>query len=186
VIGVPPLRQAQGRDYNTKPANHGGLSTESFKNLLLYRGHACAEAGFIAGAGVLVDDALFHGFIDHGNGCAEGFIGRLGVAGGKGFTQLAQRCAQTGSVGTIVFRAFGGLARALQRRKMICHCDCMVPIKKSFSEGQAEDAILLGFKGLGQWLEKGRAAADYAEGQTSSPQIFADGRRFRTAGLAAN
>jgi hypothetical protein len=26
--------------------------------------------------------------------------------------------------------------------------------KRVFSEGQAEDAILLGFKGLGQWLER--------------------------------
>jgi hypothetical protein len=43
------------------------------------------------------------------------------------------------------------LARTLQRRKMICHCDCMVPIRISFSEGQAEDPILLGFRGLGQW-----------------------------------
>jgi hypothetical protein len=32
----------------------------------------------------------------------------------------------------------------------------MVPIKRVFSEGQAEDAILLGFMGLGQWLEQGR------------------------------
>jgi len=76
-----------------------------------------------------VDDALFHGFIDHGDGGAEGFFGGLGVAGGQGLTQLAQRGAQTGGVGAIVFRAFGGLARALQRRKMICHCDCLVPIK---------------------------------------------------------
>jgi len=30
----------------------------------------------------------------------------------------------------------------------------MVPIKRVFSEGQAEDAILLGFRGLGQWRER--------------------------------
>src|SRR5438270_9977298 len=106
-------------------------------NLLLYRGYAGAEAGFIPRAGVLVDDALFYGFIDHGNGVAERFIGGLGVAGGHALTQLAQRGAQTGRVGTVVFRAFGGLARALHRRKMICHCDCMVPIKKSFFGGSS-------------------------------------------------
>jgi hypothetical protein len=118
-----------------------------------------------------VDDTFFYGFIDHGDGVAEGFIGGIGVAGGHGLTQLAQRGAQTGGVGAVVFRAFGGLARALQRRKMICHWDYMVPIKMSFSEGQAEDAILLGFRGLGQWRERGREAADQAKGEANSPQI---------------
>src|SRR5579859_5969405 len=143
-----------------------GLSAKFWKfssceDLLLYRGHSGAEARFVPRAGVLVNDALFHGFIDHGNGGAEGFIGRLGVAGGHSLTQLAQRGAQTGGVGAVVFRAFGGLARALQRRKMICHCDCMVPIRKSFSEGQAEDAILLGFSRLGQWPDVGETRRIY-------------------------
>jgi hypothetical protein len=47
----------------------------------------------------------------------------------------------------------------------------MVPIRKSFSEGQAEDAILLGSMGLGQWRGQGRAAADQAKGEANSPQI---------------
>jgi hypothetical protein len=47
----------------------------------------------------------------------------------------------------------------------------MVPIKMSFSEGQAEDAILLGFMGLGQWRGQGRVAADQAKGEANSPQI---------------
>jgi hypothetical protein len=40
---------------------------------------------------------------------------------------------------------------------------------KGFSEGQAEDAILLGFKGLGQWREQGRKglAADNADRRRS-------------------
>ncbi len=62
-----------------------------------------------------MDNALFHGFIDHGNGAGEGLFGGLGVAAGHGLTQLAQRSAQTGGVGAVVFRAFGGLACALQR-----------------------------------------------------------------------
>src|SRR6185312_8063022 len=119
-----------------KARQSGGPLNKSFVNLL-YRGYAGAEAGFIPRAGVLVDDALFHGFIDHGYGSAEGFICRLGVACSQGLTQLAQCCAQTGGVGAVVFRAFGGLARALQRRKMICHCDCMGPIKKSFFGGSS-------------------------------------------------
>jgi hypothetical protein len=103
-----------------------------------------------------VDDTLFHGFIDHGNGVAEGFIRRLGVAGGKGLTQLAQRGAQTGGVGAVVFRAFGGLARALERRKMICHCDCMVPIKKSFFGGSSRRCYFTWVYGSGSMAEPGR------------------------------
>jgi len=64
-----------------------------------------------------VDDTLFHGFIDHGNGGAKGFIGRLGVASRKGLTQLAQRGAQTGGVGAVVFRAFGGLRARFSAEK---------------------------------------------------------------------
>src|SRR5262249_46510814 len=97
----------------------GASSLEA--NSLLYRCHAGAEAGLVAGAGVLVDHALSHSLVDQGDGVAEGRPGRRGIARLDGLAQLAQRGPGLRGVGAVGLRAFGGLAGALQRRKMICH-----------------------------------------------------------------
>ncbi|HEY3769325.1 MAG TPA: hypothetical protein VGN44_11690, partial [Candidatus Angelobacter sp.] len=50
--------------------------------------------------------------------------------------------------------------RTLERRKMICHCACLVPIREFFG-GVTEEPILLGFKGFGQ-SPPGQCAASVA------------------------
>src|SRR5476651_2196209 len=86
-----------GQARSTPPVNlrpkRPGLS-RAHPNLF-YGGHSCAQAGLIARTGVLVDDALLHGFIDHRDRADEDLFGLLGIACLQGLAQLAQRGAQT-------------------------------------------------------------------------------------------
>ena len=109
------LRSASGlRMHKAKARPLGTGCGEELKNLL-YGCDSGAETGFIPRAGVLMDHAVLDGLVDHGDGVPEDGFGLLGVARGDGLAQLAQRGAQTGCVGAVVFRAFRSLTRALQR-----------------------------------------------------------------------
>src|SRR5437660_12749659 len=90
-----------------------------------------------------MDHSVLYGLVDHGDGAAEGLFGLLGVARFQALAQVAQRGPQTRRVRAVVFRAFGGLAGALHRRKMICHCACFEFLfREYFSSSTAELSIL--------------------------------------------
>ena len=129
----------------------GSLKIQRSKKrlLALYGDHAGIEAGLIAGGSVLMDDAFFHRFINCRDGGAISCLGLLGIAGCNGLAKLAQLGPQTRCVGAVVCGTFFSLARALQRRKMICHCCLLNSYQKVFRR-VTEDAILLGFSHFGQ------------------------------------
>jgi len=68
-----------------------------------------------------VERAFLNGLVQGGNGLAVGLLGGGLISLIDGFAEDAQLGAQAGGVGAIGCRALGGLAGALQRRKMICH-----------------------------------------------------------------
>src|SRR5262249_61754838 len=117
---------------------------------LLHRCYSGAETGLVAGGGVLVDHALSHRFVDQGDGVAEGRLRCFGVARLDGLAQLAQGCPELRGIGPVGLGAFGGLARALQRRKMICHCALDRFLQRVFRR-ITEEPILLGLRAGGQF-----------------------------------
>jgi hypothetical protein len=88
---------------------------------LLHRPNALAQAGLIARRGVLVQQPLLNAFVERGYRLAVGLLGGGLVAFFNGLAQVAQLSTKSGSVGAIARGAAFGLARTLQRRKMICH-----------------------------------------------------------------
>jgi hypothetical protein len=80
-----------------------------------------AQSGLIPGGRVLVDHVFPDRLIDLGYTLGELGFGLGGVARLEGRPELAQCGAQTGGVGAVLRRSFGGLPGALQRRKMVCH-----------------------------------------------------------------
>jgi len=89
--------------------------------LLRDRVQTRVETGLVARCGVLVKHALLDRFVESGDRLPENLVGPLLVTFSERLTQVAQRAAQSGSVGAVASRAFLSLTGALQRRKMICH-----------------------------------------------------------------
>lgn len=81
----------------------------------------CIQAGFVAASGVPVDNAIFGGLIDHGDGNGEKGLGLGGVTGLQCLAELPQLGAETGCIGAVLRGAGQGLPGALERRYMICH-----------------------------------------------------------------
>src|SRR5262249_39699938 len=67
---LPAKAAGLDKKLRSRSQRPGASSLEA--NSLLYRCHAGAEAGLVAGAGVLVDHALSHSLVDQGDGVAEG------------------------------------------------------------------------------------------------------------------
>jgi hypothetical protein len=80
-----------------------------------------------------VDDAFLYGFIDQRDGFSEERLGLGSVARLKSGTEATQSGAKAGPMGAILGRTFCRLARALERRNMICHV--LFVILWDFSEG---------------------------------------------------
>lgn len=81
---------------------------------LLQLADAFAQTALVAGGGVAVQNALAAGFVEHGDGAAEGLLGGFLVTGGDGVTQFAQVGAQAAAAGAVDGGLLGGLACALQ------------------------------------------------------------------------
>src|ERR1700751_5269453 len=80
-----------------------------------------AEAGFVAAGRMLVQDALLDTLVNHRNGGAIGALGSFFVALGDGLLEGTERAAKARLIGAVA-RGLGlGLARTLQRRKMVRH-----------------------------------------------------------------
>jgi hypothetical protein len=82
---------------------------------------ARVETSLVTAGGVLVEDALLHTLIEHGDRGAVLHGGCLGVASGEGLTHRTEGAAELGLVGAIDGRAGDGLAGALEGRNVICH-----------------------------------------------------------------
>jgi hypothetical protein len=84
------------------------------------------EAALVAGDGVGVEDALLHALVEDGDGDAVLGLGGLDVALDESLAQGAQAGTDAAAVGAVDFSAGYGLAGALERRNMVCHCSSLI------------------------------------------------------------
>jgi len=86
----------------------------------------CLEAGIepalVARNGVLVEDTLLNALVESGDGFAELGLGGLGIALSNGLAESAEAGTHASTIGAVDRGAGLGLAGALQRRYMVCHC----------------------------------------------------------------
>ena len=73
-----------------------------------------------------MQDALLHALVEHGDGLAILGLGSLHVALGESLAQGPQAGAHAAAVGAVDFSARNGLAGALERRNMVCHCSSLI------------------------------------------------------------
>lgn len=82
---------------------------------------ASIEATLVPGGGVLVQHAFLHALVDRGHGGAVLLSGGLGIALLDGFTEGAQRAADTGTVSAVHRGPGFSLTGALERGYMVRH-----------------------------------------------------------------
>src|SRR5580658_2341516 len=88
---------------------------------LFHRRDTLAQTRLVARSGVLVQQTLLNALVERGYRLAVGLLGGSFVAFFDGLAQITQLSTQCGCVGAVAHGAAFGLARTLQRRKMICH-----------------------------------------------------------------
>src|SRR5207253_574847 len=84
-----------------------------------------AQTRLISSGGILVQYAFLNCLVERGNGFAEDLLRGRFVALGESLAQITKGGAQARSVAAVSCSAGFSLTRALQRRKMVCHCRCL-------------------------------------------------------------